>query len=188
MKKYLRETNEIVHITGFKNRKINNVKYFVKKIKEKLPSDVWVQFFDASFIASWQHIFFAVINAKLSFKNQKNISKSIDIETLLFASTQNQINKAIEKIGIKPDTQNVAVVIVAKGEEQIHEVLLTITKHIGSKSDKSIIGFSSKKQEKILETFDISNNEIESVLKAGNIGEAIINIIIERMAILSTKV
>ena len=188
MKEYLTETNEIIYITGFKNEKINNVKDFVKKIKEKLPSNVWLQFFDASFIANWQHIFFAVINAKLAFKNQKNISKSIDIETLLFASAQNQINKAIKKIGIKPDTQNVAVVIVAKREEQIHEVLLTIAKHIGSKPDESIIGFSSSKLEKILETFEISKNEIESVLKEDNIIKAIKDILIERMAILSTKV
>lgn len=188
MKKCLAETNEIIYITGYKNAKIKNVQDFVKKIKEKLPSNVWVQFFNASFIASWQHIFFAVINAKLSFKNQKNISRSIDIETLLFASAQNQINKAIEKIGIKPDTQNVAIVIVAKEEEQIPEVLLNITKYIGSNPDETIIGFSNEKQKKILKKFEISKNEIESVIKDDNIIEAIKDIIIERMAILSTKV
>lgn len=188
MKKCLVETNEIVYITGYKNVKINNVKDFVKKIKEKLPSNVWIQFFNASFIASWQHIFFAVINAKLSFKNQKNISKSIDIETLLYASAQHQINKAIQKIGIKPDTRNIAIVIVVKEEEQIPNVLLNITKYIGNNQDEAIIGFSNEKQKKIVDIFEISENEIESVLKDDNIFEAIKNIIIERMAILSTQV
>ena len=92
------------------------------------------------------------------------------------------------KIGIKPDTQNVAIVIVAKEEEQIPEVLLNITKHIGSDPDEAVIGFSNEKQKKILEIFEISKNEIESVLKDDNIIEAIKDIIIERMAILSTKI
>ena len=188
MKKYLKETNEIVYITVYKKIKIKNVKDFVKKIKEKLPPKLWVQFFDSEFIVSWQHIFFAVINAKLSFKNQINISKSIDLETLLFASAQNQINKAIKKIGINPKTQNVAIVIVGTREKQIREVLATITKYIGKKPEEFQIGFSNEKKEKILENFRISKNEIESVVKEENMFEAINNIIIERMAILSTKV
>ena len=169
MNKFLQETEEIVHITGYKNTKINNVKNFLKKIKEKLPSNVWIQFFDSSVIANWQHIFFAVINAQLSFKNQSNISKSIEMETLLYASAQNQINKAIKKIGIKPDISNMAIVIVAKKEEQIHKILLTITKNIGSKPDESVIGISDEKQEKIIKTFEISKSEIESVIKIAEI-------------------
>ena len=147
MNKYLMESKEIVHITGFKNVNINNVKDFVEKIKEKLPSNVWIQFFDSSVIVNWQHIFFAVINAKLAFNNQCNISKSIDMETLLFASAQNQINKALNLIGIKPHTTKVAILIVAKKEEQINKILLTITKNVGSKPDESVIEFSDEKQE-----------------------------------------
>jgi tRNA threonylcarbamoyladenosine modification (KEOPS) complex Cgi121 subunit len=180
-------SKEIVYITGYKNVKINNVKDFVEKIKEKLPSNVWIQFFDSSVIANWQHIFFAIINAKLAFKNQCNISKSIDMETLLFASAQNQINKAINLIGIKPYTSNIAILIVAKEQEQINKILLTITKKFGIKPDESVIEFSDEKKDRIIKTFEITKNEIESVQIKNDLEEAIKNLIIERMAILSTK-
>jgi len=186
LKKYINETDEVAQITGYKNLKIDNAKEFVKKIREKLSKKVWIQFFDPSVIATWQHLFFAILNAQLSFRNQKNISKSIEMETLLYASTQHQINKAIKKIGIK-DSADIAIVIVGKKEEQIDEALSVISRITGKEPDKSILEFSDKKQEKISKVFEISKNEIEVVMKKNNIEDAIRDIVIERMALLSTR-
>ncbi|MCJ7714654.1 hypothetical protein MUO66_09400, partial [Candidatus Bathyarchaeota archaeon] len=81
MIKYLETTKEYAQITGYKNLKIKDSKEFVKEIKGKIPQDVWIQFFDSSVVATWQHLFFAIISAQLGFRNQKNISKSIEMET-----------------------------------------------------------------------------------------------------------
>ena len=91
MIKYIKKTEEFVKITGFKNIKIENINEFVRKIRQEIPRKTWIQFFDASVIATWQHPFFALLNAQLAFRNHKNISKSIEMETLLFTSAQHQM-------------------------------------------------------------------------------------------------
>lgn len=187
LKKHLKETDKVVQITGYRNLDIGNSKEFVKKIREKLPQKTWIQFFDPSVIATWQHLFFAIVNAELSFKNGRNISKSIEMETLLYASAQHQINKAIKKIGIKTDSSDIAIVIVANEEEQIDEALLIISRCLEKKPDESVIEFSDKKHENISKVFDISKKEIKAILKDDNIRNAIRDIVLERMALLSTR-
>ncbi len=187
MIKYLEKTREYVQITGYRNLKIDDSKEFIKKIRENTPKDVWIQFFDASVVATWQHLFFAILNAQLGFRNQQNISKSIEMETLLYASTQHQIKKAIKKIGVKNDSANIALIIVAKDIERINSVLLAISKKIGSKPDEKVLEFSDYKQEKIPNVFEIKQKEIEAVMKENNIRNSIRDIILEKMALLSTK-
>jgi tRNA threonylcarbamoyladenosine modification (KEOPS) complex Cgi121 subunit len=187
LKKYIKDTNKFALITGYNNLKIGNSKIFVKNIREKLPQNVWIQFFDPSVIATWQHLFFAIVNAQLSFENEKNISKSIEMETLLYASAQHQINKAINKIGIKDDSSDIAIVIVANKEKQIDESLLLISRYLEKGPDDSILEFSSKKYEKISTEFHVSKNEIKAILTKDNIKDAIRDIVLEKMALLSTR-
>jgi tRNA threonylcarbamoyladenosine modification (KEOPS) complex Cgi121 subunit len=185
--KRLEETEEIAQITGFKNLKIENTKEFVKKIRDEIPQKAWIQFFDASVVATWQHLFFAVLNAQLSFRNHGNISNSIEMETLLFASTQHQINKAIKKIGVKTGSPDIAVVIVAKKAEQLNRALSVISRITGKQPDETVLEISDQKQDMILTIFEISRNEIETVIKKENTRNAIRDIILEKMALLSTK-
>ena len=187
MIKYLEKTKEYVQITGYRNLKITNSNEFVKKIREDTTKDVWIQFFDASLVATWQHLFFAILNAQLGFRNQSNISKSIEMETLLYASTQHQIKKAIKNIGVKNDSADVALIIVAKDIERINSVLLSISKNISSKPDEKVLEFSDYKEDRILNVFEIKQNEIGAVMKENNIRNSIRDIILEKMALLSTK-
>jgi len=185
--KYLEKTKEYAQITGYKNLKIKDSREFVNKIKRKIPQDVWIQFFDSSVVATWQHLLFAIINAQLGFRNQKNISKSIEMETLLYASTQHQIKKAIKIIGVKNDSTEVALIIVAKEVEKINSTLSAISKKIGKKSDEKVLEFSDYKQEKIRIVFEINQNELEAIIKEDNTRNAIRDIVLEKMALLSTK-
>ena len=143
MIKYLETTKEYAQITGYKNLKIKDSKDFVKEIREKIPHDVWIQFFDSSVVATWQHLLFAIINAQLGFINQKSISKSIEMETLLYASTQHQIKKAIKIIGVKNDSTEVALIIVAKEVEKINSTLSAISKKLEENRMKKFLKFQT---------------------------------------------
>lgn len=187
MIKYLKETEEFVNITGFKNIKIKNIKEFFRKTRQEIPQKAWVQFFDASVIATWQHPFFALLNAQLAFRNQKNIAKSIEMETLLFSSAQHQINKAINKIGINTHSQDVVVMIVANKIAQLNQILSLISKIISKEPDETVLEISKQKQKKIHSVFEISKKEIEAVMKKDNIKNTTRDIILEKMALLSTK-
>ena len=180
MIKYLKETEEFVKITGFKNIKIENIKEFVRKIRQEIPPKTWIQFFDASVVATRQHPFFALLNAKLAFRNHKNISKSIQMETLLFSSGQHQINKAIKKIGINVNSQEIVVMIVASKIAQVNYILSLISRLINKEPDETVLEISYQKQKKIHSIFEISKKEIESIMKKENIENATRNIILKR--------
>ena len=114
MLKYIEEFGKYAAITGFRNVKIRDTEEFLKKIRKRKGSNVEIQFFDAKFVVTWQHLYFAVLNALTAFKNKGNISKSIAMETMLSASTQRQIRKAMELLGIKSETSEIAVLIIGE--------------------------------------------------------------------------
>jgi len=92
--KYIEETGKYVEIMGFRNLIIGDAEEFLKAVRKKKQQRVWVQFFNAELVATWQHLHFAVLNALLAFKNKRNISKSVMMEAMLYASAQRQIRRA----------------------------------------------------------------------------------------------
>ena len=78
-------------------------------------------------IATQEHLYFAVLNALQAFQNKTNISKSLAMETMLYASAQRQIQKAIQRCGIKPETTSMAVIIIGEDPTQIKTMLEAIS-------------------------------------------------------------
>lgn len=185
MLQYLKEYGKYVEITGYQNIEFNKSEVFLKA-NRKTKQNVDIQFFDAELIATQEHLYFAVLNALQAFKNKTNLSKSPAMETMLFASAQRQIQKAIIRTGIKPETQNMAIVIVGDDPEQIETAVKALTKSMGREPDESVLDLTNIKEAKIKEAFEITEEELK-VLENGNQEKAIINIVIERMALLSTQ-
>jgi KEOPS complex subunit Cgi121 len=185
--KYIDEFGKYVEITGFSNTKIEDVEEFFKKVRREKPSNVEIQFFDARFVATWQHLYFAVLNALTAFKNKRNISKSLAMETMLYASAQRQIRKATKLLGIKTATPEIAVLIIGEKPEIVKSALQTISKHINAQQDPTVLELSEKKIALIQEIFEISNLELETVMGKDGLGKALVNLVIERMALLATQ-
>jgi KEOPS complex subunit Cgi121 len=176
-----------VEITGFRNANIKDTEEFVKTAREQLPQKTWVQFFDAELVASWQHSYFAVLNALLAFKNERNISKTVAMEAMLYASAQRQISKAIQLIGVKPASANMAVVIISKNPENLKTALSAVSKRIGAKPDETVLELTDAKIQSIRKAFEVSTQELEAVTEKKNTQQALVNLVIERTALLSTQ-
>ena len=159
---------------------------FFNVIRKKLK-DANVQFFDARLIASWKHLYFAALNALNAFKNKTNISNSVAVETLLYASAQRQINKAVELLGIKPELSQVAVLVIAETKQKTATILETVSELMSGKRDDSVIELTSEKVNGVKRLFDISNLELETKLEKGFKKEALINLVIEHVALLATQ-
>ena len=188
MLKYIEETEKYVEITSFSNVKIENAEEFVKAARKEMPQSVWVQFFDAELVATWQHLYFAVLNALLAFENGRNISKSVAMEVLLYASAQRQIRKALQLIGVKCGSANVAIVIVGQNANSVKAVLSAVSKHIGAEPDETVLEVSKEKLQRIREAFGITEKELETVMEKRDVNQAVVNLVIERMALLSTQI
>jgi tRNA threonylcarbamoyladenosine modification (KEOPS) complex Cgi121 subunit len=184
---HIEEFRKYAIITGFKSIRIRNKEEFLKKIHKEKQSNVEIQFFDAKSVATWQHLYFALLNALTAFKNGENISKSLEMETMIYASAQRQIRKAIKLIGIGNDASEVALLIVGDDSETLKSALTMISENINIKNDDSILELSEEKKRIIREKFGISDLELKTIMKKGDLKEALTNLVIERMALLATQ-
>ena len=187
MLKYIEEYAKYVEITGFRNVKIEANAEFLKAIRKEQQQNTAVQFFDAELVATWQHLYFAVLNALMAFKNKRNISKNVAIEIMLYASAQRQIRKAIDLIGVEPESANVAVVIIDESPSSVKSVLSAVSKRVGKETDETVLEFSKEKMLSIRRAFGISAKELETVLEKNNVEQALVDMVVERAALLSTQ-
>ncbi len=186
MLQYLKEYGQYVEIAGYKDVAFDSVEAFLKADRKKIGKSVNIQFFDAELIATQEHLYFAVLNALQAFKNKTNRSKSSAMETLLYASAQRQIQKAIEFCGIKPNTKSMAVVVIGDDPEQIIKAVAAMSECIGSEPDETVLDLTKSKETKIRKAFEITQKELETQKKRSE-ESAIANLVIERVALLSTQ-
>ena len=187
MLKRLEEFGKYVEITGFRNVKIRDLRDLLETLNDEKPMQVDVQFFDAVLIATWEHLYFAVLNALVAFRSRRNISKSVAVETLLYASGQSQIRKATQLLGVKPSSSDIAVLIVGGQSELIRSILLTISKNVGGERDDGILELSEEKSESIQRFFGISENQLLAVRHGESFGMALVDLVIEQMALVAVQ-
>ncbi|MGQ9459904.1 MAG: KEOPS complex subunit Cgi121 [Candidatus Bathyarchaeaceae archaeon] len=179
--------NKYIAIAGFRKVKIRDVNHFLESVRREV-TEAHVQFFDAKLIASQQHLYFAALNALKAFEDKLNISNSLAVEVLLYASAQRQIRKAVDMLGIKPDSSQVAVLVIAETKLVADTALEAVSKLISGKRDDHILELTDEKFEGVKRLFSISDLEIEAKLKKEGLErEALINLVIEHVALLTTQ-
>jgi tRNA threonylcarbamoyladenosine modification (KEOPS) complex Cgi121 subunit len=187
MLKYIEGSGKYAEITGYRNIRINDCTKFLEIAQKDLPQSVWIQFFDARFVATWEHLFFASINAITAFRNKYNISKSLAMEVMLYASAQRQIRRAITLLGVKQTSANVAVIIISEKPDSVEMALSIISKNLGVEADETVLVINKEKMACIRDLFDITGEELEAGLEKGDVERALVNLVIERMALLTTR-
>ena len=186
MLQYIREHGKYLEITGYKNISFDKAEIFLKTNRKQTKQNVDIQFFDAELIATQEHLYFASLNTLQAFKNKTNLSKSPAMETLLYASAERQIQKAIKRCGIKPQTKNMAVAIIGEDPKQMQNTIDALNKGINSEPDVSVLEMTKTKETKIKKAFKITNEELKTVAN-NNQKKTIINIVIEQVALLATQ-
>ncbi len=186
MRRTIEECNRTVEITGFCGVPFARVDAFLKANRKQAPNGVEVQFFDAELIATDEHIYFAALNALQAFQNGTNISKTIAVETMLYSAAKRQIQKAISQIGVKPDSENMAAVIVGNSEGQVQAALQELTAYLGAEPDDSVLDLTPEKVEKIRAAFQIGDKELETATDTAP-EKALVDLIVEHVALLSTQ-
>ena len=184
---YIKEYGKYAEITGFRNIKFVQTEAFLKARRKETRLNVELQFFDADLVATQDHLYFAVVNALQAFRNKTNVSKSLAVESMLYASAQRQIRKAIQRCGIKSETTSMAVVVIGEKPAEIEFLLEAIAVCVGAERDEAVLEMSDAKLEKIMEAFQVKAEEVKTIMKNGKLDEAVASLIIERVALLATQ-
>lgn len=187
MLRHLKDYDKFLEITGYKPIKFATEECFLKAIRRENRKKIELQFFDADLIATDRHLYFATLNGLQAFKNKVNISKSLSMETMLYASAQRQIHKAIQRCGIKQETTRMAALVAGDDPTQVKNVLQSINDSVGVEPDDGVLAMTKAKERRICEVFEISKNEVEAVMKNNDHGEAVVSLVIERIALLATQ-
>lgn len=179
---------QIVSILGFRDVKIHNVDDFLKRIKTGIHPAL-VQIIDATRVAGTPHLFFAFLNAQKSFEQGLARSENLEIETLLYASGNRQINKAIEMLGIRSQTSNIAIIIFVSTEKESKTAEGKLIELIPGSRDDDVLEIKGESKINVLKKiFGVRDLEIETMSGIGlTRNEVITWLIVERGALLSIK-
>ncbi len=187
MIKYIDDLNKYVKISGFRGISVQNKEKLLETVR-KGKADLAIQFFDAGLVCTWEHLYFAVLDALMAFRNHSNLSKSLDMEMLLYASAQRQITKAIKALGIRNEICDIASVVISSNGQSVENCVSNITSLLKSPPDDSVLELTESKISRIMKVFQITELEISSVLRGYDRNQALVDLIIERMALLPTQI
>lgn len=187
MLQHLQDFKKYIEISSFRDIDFGTSENYLKSSRKQKQA-VDIQLFDADLIATWEHLYFASVNALQAFRSKTNISKSIAMETMLYASAHRQIQKAIERCGIRPDSKNMAVLIIADNVTQAESALKAIAVYLGKTPNQSALEMTPQKDQKIRIAFGITEQELDTVTQDEDRVKALVSLVIEQMALLPTQV
>jgi tRNA threonylcarbamoyladenosine modification (KEOPS) complex Cgi121 subunit len=178
---------KLITILGFKNVKIDDITDFLETFRNK-KDGASAQFFDAKRVAGPEHLYFAAVNAIHAFEKKTNISNSLAVESLLYASAQRQIKKAVEMQGIKQDSSEVAVLIITENKRENDACIDLVSSMVHGERDDTVLELTETKIKTIKKLFNITNREFKAKLeREGLEKEALTDLVIEHAALLITK-
>jgi len=148
-----------ITITAAENTKVDDINETLKKLDELVKGKTY-QLFDVDKIADQYHIYYAAANAQYALENGNNISNKLDVETLLYVSTQNQISKAIQLVGVSKETQRIVVAVITQREND--PTATKIADQLGDINDQ-ILSLTPEKYESLKQLYEITETAIETI-------------------------
>jgi tRNA threonylcarbamoyladenosine modification (KEOPS) complex Cgi121 subunit len=175
-------------VSAFKTPATVDPSQIFKGLRTAVP-DVDVQFFDGRRIAGKEHLEIAAINALHAFKAGTNISRSVVMEVLLYASAQRQIDVAITRLGVTRDSKTVAFVGLSDTRDRVDTLEDRIAQLVGIKMNDMLLDeWSDEKMAEIMKLYEIEAVELETIKMPGHeTKEAVKKAVTERVALLSTR-
>jgi tRNA threonylcarbamoyladenosine modification (KEOPS) complex Cgi121 subunit len=174
-------SNLYVTVTAVENAKVDDINETLRRLDELVKGKTY-QLFDADKIADQYHIYYAAANAQYALENGNNISNKLDVETLLYASAQNQISKAIQLIGVNKETKRIAIAVITEKEND--KAASKIAEQLGDINDK-VLDPAPEKYGSLKQLYEITETSIETV--GSDKYRALSSLITEKSALISLR-
>jgi len=143
-----------------------------------------LQLFDAGMVAGWRHLYHAAVNAVTAMENGASVSKGLDVETLLYATCQDQITKAFRLMGVSKRTTAAAVTVFGRDPNVITDTARIAAEALGEPDDR-VLQVDESKFRRLKKAFQVSEASLETV--GGDPYEALTSLIVEKGALLTLR-
>jgi len=177
----IKRSDWFVAIGGFRVTGFGDPRTFVRAVGEAASPQL-VQIVDAGGVAGRDHLYMAAVNAARSTETGLAVSKSITVEALLYASAQDQITKALARIGVNAGTNKIALMVFAHSQKEAEEAYHRAAKLLGIEDD-SVLEIGAEKAKVLREAYGIRDEELEAAGGPGALG----GLIVERGSLLSLR-
>ena len=137
------------------------------------------QVFDASRIAGKGHLLQGTRLALIAHATGKNFASSLNIELVCWVAGERQINRALEKVGMRKGDRLVAILTVGKTPLGVRRAQADILRGLQIKRDDKVIELAPRKIASLLKIFSIPKREL-------NIAD-VQKLVLERIALLSLQ-
>jgi tRNA threonylcarbamoyladenosine modification (KEOPS) complex Cgi121 subunit len=156
------DRSEVIGIAEIHNSK-NLTQQELVQIAASLSEDsLTVQLLNALLIADEVHLLSAAQNAINAQHGKYMLSRSLDVEIIVFASAQRQIGRALDALGVYDGIDNIAVVVVGPDSTSVKDAVGEIVKQVGGEVVPPFKA-TKKRLEQIKRHYQITDKEIDAI-------------------------
>lgn len=169
----LLKSNDIEHVVGISEiHNSNNLTQdeLIDLAKSMSDNSLTVQLMNGLLITDDSHLLSAAQNAVNALSGKYMLSRSLDVEIIVYASAQRQIGRALDELGVYDGLEHVAVVVIGKDQKSVEQSLEEIIRKMGTEFSNTFeaskerfdrIKTHFKIDEKEIGTFTDSDDELE---------------------------
>ena len=176
----IKDSKYFVAIGGFRTR-VPDAKVLVRAVNEATAPHA-AQIVDAARVAGRDHLWLAAVNAARSTETGLAVSKSITVEALLYASAQDQITKALARLGVSSKTTAVALMVFAASKTDAEDAYGKAAAILG-KEDDGVLELDDAKAAELKRAYGVGDAELSAAGGAKALG----GLIVECGALLSLR-
>ena len=171
-------------VAGLRGARVGEPAELIKALRDREElKDVVFQLADARMVAGPEHLLVAALGALRAFETEMNVASDLGLEVLTFASGQRQISRAIELMGLKPGSGDVAVLILGSSPQELEAAFSAIAEELGGERDDSVLEVDEEKAGELAEAFRISRAELNACRRLGELPEVVKALVLERVAL-----
>jgi tRNA threonylcarbamoyladenosine modification (KEOPS) complex Cgi121 subunit len=90
------------------------------------------------------------------------LSRSLDVEIIVYASAQKQIGRAFDTLGVFDGLNEVAVTVVGTSVDSVKEAIQDLINKIGEETNPSFVA-TTERIDRIKDHFQIEDKELEAI-------------------------
>jgi tRNA threonylcarbamoyladenosine modification (KEOPS) complex Cgi121 subunit len=162
------EADWVIGITEILNTKNLSQKELLELASSFSGESLTVQLLNGLLIADEIHVLSAAQNALNAQLGGYMLSRSLDVEIIVFASTQRQIGRALDALGVYDGLNDIAVVVVGIDSDSVEKTIRDLSARIG-KEVIPAFSASSERIKRIMDHYNISSKEINAIAESDKI-------------------
>ncbi|KXB02264.1 hypothetical protein AKJ44_00915 [candidate division MSBL1 archaeon SCGC-AAA261F17] len=169
----------VLAITGA-HAHVEDVESVIRKVRKiSRANEVVSQIFNAKHIAGRQHLIHAARLALIAQEEGRNFADSQSIELTCWTAGLRQINQALERVGLRKGSAEVAILTIGGKVEKVKKAREEILHELGAKQGEGVLDLTPEKEPTLIRDFGISESELE----VANLQ----SLVLERVALLSLE-